>query len=90
MAKWTPINKALGGNTNGKESRQQVGWAVGGGLEYAITDNWHVRGAYQYTDLGTTDFIGWGHPDTFHGFTSRNSVNVTEHSGTFGLTYIFR
>ncbi|MEW6436339.1 MAG: outer membrane protein [Pseudomonadota bacterium] len=28
------------------------GWTVGGGLEYAIDNNWSVRGEYRYTDYG--------------------------------------
>jgi outer membrane immunogenic protein len=29
-----------------------VGWTVGGGLEYAIDNNWSVRAEYRYTDYG--------------------------------------
>jgi outer membrane immunogenic protein len=30
----------------------RVGWTAGGGVEYAITDNWSVRAEYRYTDFG--------------------------------------
>ncbi len=83
------LTSNFGGNTSAKESSNQVGWCVGGGLEYALTDHWRLRVEYQYTDLGTVDFSGWGHPDSFRGFTSWNSVQVTQHSGTFGLAYSF-
>ncbi len=33
-------------------SRTRVGWTVGGGVEYAITNNWSVRAEYRYTDYG--------------------------------------
>ena len=33
-------------------STTRVGWTVGGGLEYAITNNWSVRAEYRYTDFG--------------------------------------
>jgi outer membrane immunogenic protein len=33
------------------------GYVVGGGLEYAFTSNWSVRGEYKYIDLGNA-FIG--------------------------------
>jgi outer membrane immunogenic protein len=33
-------------------SSTRVGWTVGGGLEYAITNNWSVRAEYRYTDFG--------------------------------------
>jgi outer membrane immunogenic protein len=29
-----------------------TGWTVGGGLEYAITDNWSIRAEYRYSDFG--------------------------------------
>lgn len=34
-------------------SRTRVGYTVGGGLEYAITNNWSVRAEYRYTNFGT-------------------------------------
>ncbi|MGO9134618.1 MAG: outer membrane protein [Methylovirgula sp.] len=30
----------------------RVGWTVGGGVEYAIDNNWSVRAEYRYTDFG--------------------------------------
>jgi outer membrane immunogenic protein len=29
------------------------GWTAGGGIEYAVTTNWSVRGEYLYADFGT-------------------------------------
>jgi len=40
-----------------KRSKTAVGWTVGGGVEYAATDNVVVRGEYRYTDYGR-DSIG--------------------------------
>lgn len=42
------------------DSNTHVGWTVGGGLEYAITNNWTARAEYLYVDLGkkTYDNIG--------------------------------
>ena len=34
-------------------STTRTGWTVGGGIEYAITNNWFVRAEYRYTDFGT-------------------------------------
>src|ERR1700730_4287464 len=31
----------------------RTGWTVGGGLEYAVTHNWLLRGEYLYADFGT-------------------------------------
>jgi outer membrane immunogenic protein len=33
-------------------SRTQVGWTVGGGVEYAFADNWSLRGEYLFSDYG--------------------------------------
>jgi outer membrane immunogenic protein len=38
------------------ESTTRVGWTVGGGVEYAVTNNWSVRAEYRYTDYGSTNF----------------------------------
>jgi len=34
------------------QSNTRVGWTVGGGLEYAITNNWSVRAEYRYAQYG--------------------------------------
>jgi outer membrane immunogenic protein len=47
--KWTV---ALGGIGNAKISDSRVGWTIGGGVEYGITQNWIARGEVRYTDYG--------------------------------------
>ncbi|WP_158810887.1 outer membrane protein [Beijerinckia sp. L45] len=40
-------------------SHTRVGYTVGGGVEYAITNNWSLRAEYRYTDFGHyTDVLG--------------------------------
>ena len=34
-----------------------VGWTLGAGAEYAVTDNWIVRGEYRYTKFSDEDFL---------------------------------
>jgi outer membrane immunogenic protein len=36
-------------------SSTRVGWTVGGGLAYAITNNWSVYAEYRYSDFGTSN-----------------------------------
>lgn len=39
---------------NASRSRNAVGWALGAGAEWALSDNWSVKGEYVYYHLGTT------------------------------------
>ncbi len=42
-------------SASGTDSRYatRVGWTVGGGVEYAIDNNWSVRAEYRYTDFSS-------------------------------------
>lgn len=33
-------------------NQTRVGWTVGGGLEYAVTNNWSIRAEYRYSAFG--------------------------------------
>ena len=47
----------VGGSSSFSNTR--IGWTVGGGIEYAITNNWSVQVEYRYTDFGRfTDMPG--------------------------------
>jgi len=35
------------------QSTTRVGWTVGGGVEYAVTNNWSVFAEYRYSDFGS-------------------------------------
>jgi outer membrane immunogenic protein len=43
-------------------TRGRVGWTVGGGVEYAWTNNWTIRGEYLYVNLGSRNFTTVGNP----------------------------
>jgi outer membrane immunogenic protein len=34
-------------------SNSRTGWTVGGGIEYAVTNNWSIGAEYRFTDFGT-------------------------------------
>ena len=34
----------------------RTGWTIGGGVDYAFTNNWIGRIEYRYTDLGTSNY----------------------------------
>jgi len=71
----------------GSRSETQVGWFIGGGLEYMLTNHWRLRGQYQYIDLGGTSFNA---DDNFgEGFTSHRDVDLREHNAQFAIIYGF-
>ncbi len=75
-------NTATGGLTPYfSNSTGRVGWTVGGGVEYAVTNNWSVRGEYRYSDFGhQTNAAAPAVPVDNH---------VTEHAVRVGFSYKF-
>jgi len=67
---------------NNPYSSTRVGWTVGGGVEYALSNNWSVRGEYRYTDFGhSSDYLASiGQTITNH---------IIEHRVTVGFSYKF-
>jgi outer membrane immunogenic protein len=63
-------------------SKTRVGWTVGAGAEYAITNNWSFKSEYLYTDLGKETFTPGG-----GGFGV--DVKVPFHTVRVGLNYKF-
>jgi outer membrane immunogenic protein len=41
-------------NDNYRKTSTQIGWRLGGGLEYGLVENLSVRTEYLYTDYGNT------------------------------------
>lgn len=53
----------------GESSGTRTGWALGGGVEYAVTQNLSLKAEYLYYDLGTTHYaIAGGSSDPTEGF----------------------
>jgi outer membrane immunogenic protein len=50
------FDSTTGSFFTGNPSSTRVGWTIGGGVEYAITNNITIRGEYLYADLGSTTF----------------------------------
>src|SRR5689334_17026782 len=65
----------------------RAGWTVGGGIEYAFSNNWSVKGEYLYVDLGRAGFNSAN--NLFPTFTASNSARLTENIGRVGLNYKF-
>lgn len=64
----------------GEDSDTNVGWTIGAGVEYAITDNVLFRTEYRYTDFG--DFEG-----SVAGFDS--NTDFTTNDLRIGISYKF-
>jgi outer membrane immunogenic protein len=41
-------------------SKTRTGWTVGGGLEYAVTNNWSIGAEYRYSDFGRFNDFPFG------------------------------
>jgi outer membrane immunogenic protein len=67
----------------GTYSSTQVGWALGGGLEYAFTNNWSAKVEYLYYGLGTSTAA----PGTL---SAANSTRVTDNVNTVNLGVNYR
>jgi outer membrane immunogenic protein len=70
------------------KSQTRAGWTVGGGLEYAITNNWQVRAEYRYSDFGryTDSFASVVLPAVFQ---STSGHHLTENQVQAGFSYKF-
>jgi outer membrane immunogenic protein len=62
-----------------------VGWTVGGGIAYAVTNNWSVRAEYRYSDFG--DFIDKSNI-AFFPATNLNR-HLTQNQVQGGISYKF-
>ena len=75
--------------TNATFSNTRAGWTAGGGIEYAVTDNWWVRAEYRYSNFGhTADFPFAGALPFADSFVSLRH-HLTENQVQAGLSYRF-
>ena len=83
--------RGIGLAGTGEADDTNVGWMVGGGLEYALTDHWRVRGQYQYIDLGDVSFdtITTGTLQGATLFGARHRAELTEHNASVAILYQF-
>jgi outer membrane immunogenic protein len=75
---------------SGSPSKTRVGWTIGGGVEYALTNNWTIRGEYLYADLGKSNFttpIATIAPFTGFGATGRINYNASIFRGAVNYKF---
>lgn len=65
-------------------SDTRAGFTVGGGAEYAFTNNWIGKLEYRYTDFGTKTIAGFGGANTI---AAKNAVQ--SNTITAGVSYKF-
>jgi outer membrane immunogenic protein len=66
----------------GNPSSSRVGWAAGGGVEYAWTNNWTIRAEYLYIDLGSKNFTTVGNLAAATFFPGVYASGRTEYRGS--------
>ncbi len=64
-----------------------IGYTVGGGLEYALADRWTIRGEYLYTDFGTNK-INMTDPN-YPAARSERNFSTKFQTITAGINYRF-
>jgi len=86
---FTVVNTTTGAGFASGGGSSTGGWLLGGGVEWAINNNWSLKGEYNYIGLSNKNFavpvvVGGGVVDTFTS-SSRNFQMVK-----FGFNYAFR
>jgi len=79
-----PAVSYLGSNTD-----TLVGWALGAGAEYAITNNLFARIEYLHYDLGTARVVGYPNNIGAAGFLTQTQFDVAGNVVRAGLDYKF-
>ena len=68
------------------DSKTRTGWTVGGGLEYAVTNNWSIRAEYRYSDFGRSPDFPFS---TLTGGDVFFTHHLTENQVQAGFSYKF-
>ena len=74
-------------STQAGATSTSVGWTAGGGIEYAITPNWTVKGEYLYVSLDNQTMTenNLAFPSFSQSATNKLAVSI----GRFGVNYKF-
>lgn len=78
---WDALFPTIGGASGGGSN---LGWTIGAGVEYALTNNWSIKGEYLYADYGSRTVAG-----SMVNMFNRNFSNTTAHT-TRVQTHTFR
>jgi outer membrane immunogenic protein len=77
------------GAGSSSSSAAKTGWVLGGGLEWALTNNWSVKGEYLYVDFGkVTTTLNMSDPGGYAQAISTSS-GLSAHVARAGINYRF-
>ena len=91
------IHAIDGGNSiyaSNSFSNNRVGWTVGGGVDYAVTNNWSIFAEYRYTNWGTVGNQGLAAagfqtvPNLTNAFINSNHT-INQNQVQVGFSYKF-
>jgi len=71
------------------EDRMLIGWVAGGGLEYALSQQWSVKAEYLYASLGSVESASSPGSAGFTAFTTNNQADLTAHIIRVGTAFHF-
>ena len=85
------IDSATGNSVAFRHNDTELGYTVGGGLEYALTPNWSMKVEYQYVDLGSQTLQAQGITPAglASGKTYETKYDLDFHTVRAGLNYRF-
>jgi outer membrane immunogenic protein len=65
----------------------RTGFVVGGGLEYALTPSWSLKGEYQFIDLGSSTLASGSNPASLEFGTGSVKIDHSYNTVRAGLNY---
>ena len=72
---------------NGSVSSTRVGWTVGGGIGYAVTNNWSIFAEYRYSNFGSIRENNFGVLPA--GFVFNGNRQIQQNQVQAGFSYKF-
>ena len=90
---FSAFDNTTGSFWTGSPSSTRVGWTIGGGVEYAVTNNITIKGEYLYADLGSSSFNSIGNAFAvatfFPGVVVSGKINYNASIFRAGVNYKF-
>jgi outer membrane immunogenic protein len=91
-AKFSVFDATSGAFWSGNPSSTRVGWTIGGGVEYALTNNITIKGEYLYANLGSSSFNTAGNAAAATFFPGVSASGKVEYNASIfrgGVNYKF-